>query len=46
MFCTEPLPNDRWPTTRARSWSWRAAETISAAEAEFWLTRTTMGKSV
>ena len=30
MLSTVPVPNVRWPTTRARSLSWSAAATISA----------------
>ncbi len=46
MFWTDPLPNDRSPTTTARSWSWRQAARISEAEAELWLTSTAIGKPV
>jgi len=29
MVCTEPLPNERVPTSVARLWSWSAPATIS-----------------
>jgi len=31
--CTSPLPKLVWPTTSARSWSWRAPVTTSEADA-------------
>jgi hypothetical protein len=34
MVCTEPLPNERVPTSVARLWSCSAPATISEAEAE------------
>src|SRR6266480_3802013 len=34
MVCTEPLPNERVPTSVARLWSCSAPATISDAEAE------------
>ena len=43
MVWTEPLPNERVPRTVARLWSCRAPATISEAEAEPPLTRTTSG---
>src|SRR5213595_1122362 len=43
MVCTEPLPNERVPTSVARLWSCRAPATISEAEAEPPLTSTMIG---
>src|SRR5829696_9656006 len=41
--CTEPLPNERVPSTVARLWSCSAPATISDAEAEPPLISTTNG---
>ena len=43
MVCTEPLPNERVPTSVARFWSCSAPATISEAEAEPPLIRTMTG---
>src|SRR5277367_6574159 len=43
MVCTEPLPNERVPTSVARLWSCSAPATISEAEAEPPLIRTISG---
>lgn len=43
MVCTEPLPNERVPISVARLWSCKAPATISDAEAEPPLIRTTSG---
>src|SRR5450631_4120019 len=43
MVCTEPLPNERVPTSVARLWSCSAPATISEADAEPPLTRTISG---
>ena len=39
-----PFPNERVPTTVARLWSESADARISAAEAESWLIKTTVGR--
>ena len=43
MVCTEPLPNERVPSTVARLWSCSAPATISEAEAEPPLISTIIG---
>src|SRR5712675_1897521 len=43
MVCTEPLPNERVPTSVARLWSCSAPATISEADAEPPLIRTISG---
>ncbi len=46
MTCTDPFPIVVSPTTVARSDSWRAIATTSAADEVFLFTRTTSGADV